>query len=43
MEQVTATLTVLFAETFWIGVYERADRLGYRVCRTIFGAEPSDG
>ena len=43
MEQVTATLTILFAEPFWIGVYERTDQLGYRVCRTVFGAEPSDG
>lgn len=43
MEQVTATLTILFAEPFWIGVYERTDQSGYQVCRTVFGAEPSNG
>ena len=42
MEQVTAVLTILFAEPFWIGVYERTDSSGAQVSRVVFGAEPSD-
>lgn len=42
MEQVTAELTILFAEPFWVGIYARTDAGGYQVCRTVFGAEPSD-
>lgn len=40
MEQVAAKLTVLFAEPFWIGVYERHWQGRYEVCRMVFGAEP---
>lgn len=43
MEQVMAVLTILFAEPFWIGVYERTDSGGAQVSRVVFGAEPSDG
>lgn len=43
MEEVSAVLTVLFVEPFWIGLYERFDANGYQVCRTVFGSEPSDG
>lgn len=43
MEEVSAVFTVLFAEPFWIGLYERTDAEGYQACRTVFGSEPSDG
>lgn len=36
-------LTVYFAEQFWVGVLEEANKDGsVRACRHIFGAEPKD-
>ena len=36
------SLTVLFEDPFWIGLFELADREGLRVCKVTFGAEPSE-
>ena len=33
------SLTVLFEDPFWIGLFELADREGLRVCKVTFGAE----
>ena len=33
------SLTVLFEDPFWIGLFELADREGFRVCKVTFGAE----
>lgn len=41
MEQTRVTLTVCFAEPFWIGLYERENAEGYQVVKVIFGAEPN--
>ena len=38
----TSRLTILFDDSFWIGLYEREDDTGYSVCRIVFGAEPRD-
>jgi hypothetical protein len=35
-------LTVYFEDPFWVGVFEREDETGYRVCRVVFGPEPTD-
>jgi hypothetical protein len=35
-------LTVYFDDPFWVGVFEREDETGYRVCRVVFGPEPTD-
>ena len=37
-----STLTILFQDPFWIGLYEREDNGQYQVCRIVFGAEPRD-
>lgn len=37
-----ASLTVLFEEPFWIGIYERSDGKKCEVCKITFGAEPKD-
>ena len=37
-----ASLTVLFEEPFWIGIYERSDGKECEVCKITFGAEPKD-
>lgn len=38
----TTTLTIFFEDPFWVGVVERRTGSELRVCRTVFGAEPSD-
>lgn len=40
MEKVKATMTVLFEEPFWIGIYEREDEESYQAAKILFGAEP---
>lgn len=35
------SLTVLFEDPFWNGLFELADLEGLRVCKVTFGAEPS--
>ena len=42
MEQGYATLTVLFQDPFWVGIYERREGRTYQVCKITFGAEPRD-
>ena len=37
-----STLTILFQDPFWIGLYEREEDGRYQVCRIVFGAEPRD-
>ena len=36
------TLTVFFADPFWVGVFERTDDGSLSVCQVTFGAEPKD-
>ena len=36
------SLTILFENPFWIGLYERIDMGKYEVCKITFGAEPKD-
>ena len=38
----TGTLTVLFEDSFWIGLFEQTDHEGLHVCKVTFGAEPTD-
>lgn len=42
MEKISATLTVLFENPFWVGVFERryADKI--EVTKVTFGKEPKD-
>ena len=40
--EVSATMTVLFEEPFWIGLYEKEWDGRYAVCKITFGAEPKD-
>ena len=42
MEQGYAELTVLFEDSFWVGIYERREGRTYQVCKITFGAEPKD-
>ncbi|MDE7157454.1 MAG: YjdF family protein [Lachnospiraceae bacterium] len=37
-----SSLTILFENPFWIGLYERIDGDRYEVCKSTFGAEPKD-
>lgn len=36
------SLTIMFEDPFWIGLYERVDQDRYEVCKITFGAEPKD-
>lgn len=38
----TGSLTVLFEDPFWIGLFEMIDQNGLRVCKVTFGAEPTE-
>ncbi len=38
----TCSLTILFEDPFWIGVFEITDHKGLRVCKVTFGAEPTE-
>ena len=40
--RVSSTLTVYHDGQFWVGMFEHVDRDGLSVCRTVFGAEPSN-
>lgn len=42
MAQITAKLTILFEDPFWVGIYERTEGKRYEVCKITFGAEPRD-
>jgi len=37
-----SSVTILFEDPFWIGLYERIDNNKYEVCKITFGAEPKD-
>lgn len=37
-----ASLTILFEDPFWIGLYEREEAGRYTAAKVIFGAEPKD-
>ena len=37
----TGSLTVLFEDPFWVGVFEVTDEEGLHVCKVTFGAEPT--
>lgn len=37
-----SSLTIMFKNPFWIGLYERVDNSKYEVCKITFGAEPKD-
>ena len=37
-----SSLTVLFENPFWVGIYERIDDGKYEVCKITFGAESKD-
>ena len=37
----TGSLTVLFEDPFWVGVFEVTDENGLHVCKVTFGAEPT--
>ena len=39
---VLGSFLVLFEDPFWVGLYERTDEDGYRVCKVTFGALPKD-
>jgi hypothetical protein len=38
----TYSLTVLFEEPFWIGLFENTDQKGLCACKVTFGAEPTE-
>ena len=38
----TGSLTVLFEDPFWIGLFEMIDQNGLRVCKVTFGADPTE-
>ena len=37
-----SSLTILFENPFWIGLFERIDGDKYEICKITFGAEPKD-
>lgn len=39
---IKSSLTILFENIFWIGLYERMDGDKYEASKIIFGAEPKD-
>ncbi len=39
---IKSSLTILFENPFWIGLYERIYDDQYEVCKITFGAEPKD-
>lgn len=40
--RIKSTLTVLFENQFWVGIYERYSGDQYEACKIVFGAEPKD-
>lgn len=38
----TSSLTVLFEDSFWIGLFEVIDKQSLHVCKVTFGAEPTE-
>ena len=42
MNLTVSSITVMFEDPFWIGLYEREWNGRYEVCKITFGAEPKD-
>lgn len=42
MVKVVSSITVMFDEPFWVGIYERQIGNKYEACKITFGAEPKD-
>lgn len=42
MDKMSGTLTVMFEDPFWIGIFERISDGKLSVCKVTFGAEPKD-
>lgn len=42
MDTAASTLTILFQEPFWVGIFERLDGDRYQVCKITFGPEPTN-
>lgn len=42
MVEIVSSITVMFDEPFWIGIYERQFGNKYEACKITFGAEPKD-
>lgn len=42
MAEIVSSITVMFDEPFWIGIYERQIGNKYEACKITFGAEPKD-
>ncbi len=40
--ETVSSLTILFNDPFWIGIYERESHGKYEVCKITFGSEPKD-
>ena len=38
----TGSLTVLFEDPFWVGLFEMTEHEGLHVCKVTFGAEPTE-
>ena len=43
MDEISAKLTILFENPFWIGLYERIYKNKLEVCKITFGKEPVKG
>lgn len=39
---IKSSLTIMFENPFWIGLYERIDNGKYEICKITFGTEPKD-
>ncbi len=42
MKQAVIKATVMLEKSLWIALFERIDKKGYAVARTVFGDEPTD-
>lgn len=42
METAKSSLTILFEDPFWIGLFERWQNNRYEACKVTFGSEPRD-
>lgn len=42
MDKVSVTMTVFFEEAFWVGIVQMQEGQDLRVCKIVFGKEPSE-
>lgn len=42
MDTTVSTLTILFQEPFWVGLFERSGGGRYEACKITFGPEPTN-